>query len=116
MRKYSKHPHPNAVDMKSQLTIDLEEPFLLLHVLRNINLVHGVVQTKFLEKNVDLLAVWCASGVANIASFSSPTLFQLLEYTYRSISVVGAMIMDLKRPNYIPAMRSLRSWVRRSGA
>lgn len=44
-------------------TVDLEEPRLFLHILRDVNLVHLVLKAQFLEGNVDLLPVGRAGCV-----------------------------------------------------
>lgn len=50
-------------------TIDLQKPFFLLHVLRNIDLVDIVLQAQLLERAANLLTVRCASRVPTIMAY-----------------------------------------------
>ena len=44
-------------------TIYLQEPLLLLNVLRDLDIVHSVVQAKLLESDIDLVPVRRPRGV-----------------------------------------------------
>lgn len=50
----------------SELTAYLQKPFFLLHILCNVNLVHGIIKTEFLEQDVDFLAIGRAGRVSDV--------------------------------------------------
>ena len=50
---------------EGRLTIDVEEPWLFLHVLRDVYLVHCVLETQLFQHTADLLAIGRAGRVAS---------------------------------------------------
>lgn len=71
-------------------TINLQKPLLLLHVLRNINLVRFVFDAELFKGTVYFLSVWRAGRISPRLSAS------VLDWTglgtYRSMSVLGGIL------------------------
>lgn len=81
----------NLVHNSTRHTIDLQIPFLLLRVLRDINMSRLISDTKLFESNGYLLAVRCAGRVE--AGWKISLLVSVRKRKSYQMSVFGAAIL-----------------------
>jgi hypothetical protein len=73
---------------KGELTADLQEPFLLLSVLGNIDLVNIVLQTQLFKGNMHFVAIRCAC-ISLVCCITEAYCFGYLRCSCRLLSVPG---------------------------